>query len=175
MERIVLGSGKLYVAEYTGTIPEDAVLEVEENLLGLIQGGAKITYTPEYYKAKDDFGLVSKEILTNEEAILSSGIMTFNANTLGKLVRTGTLTEDATERTLKIGGLGNFNDSSYVLHFLHEDKVDGDIRVTIVGNNQGGLELVFAKEQETVINAEFKARPSDDMGTLIIYREEIKA
>ena len=29
MERIVLGSGKLYVDEFTGELPEDAAIEVE--------------------------------------------------------------------------------------------------------------------------------------------------
>ena len=56
---------------------------------------------------------------------------------------------------------------------MHEDATDGDIRVTIVGSNEGGLTLAFAKDKETVINAEFKARPNDTKGTLIIYREEI--
>lgn len=32
--------------------------------------------------------------------------------------------------------------------------------------------MAFAKDQETVINAEFKAQPADSNGTLIIYEEE---
>ena len=32
-EKIVLGSGKLYVTEFTNSIPEDSVLEVKENIL----------------------------------------------------------------------------------------------------------------------------------------------
>lgn len=171
--RIVLGSGKLYYATYSGTIPTDGTIEQDSNLLGLIQGGATIRYTPSYYTAKDDFGLVIKTIITDEEAVLTSGIMTFDANTLNKLISTGTVTETAGERKILIGGYGNFSDTKYVLHFVHEDEIDGDIRVTIVGSNQGALELAFRKNQETIINAEFTAAPSDDGGTLIIYREEI--
>ena len=41
-EQIILGSGDLYVTDFTGTIPEDTVIEVEENLIGRIKGGASL-------------------------------------------------------------------------------------------------------------------------------------
>lgn len=172
-EKIVLGSGKLYIMEFTGTIPDDTTLEAEDNLLGLIQGGATLEYKPAYYEAKDDLGLVSKTILTEEEVVLRSGIMTWCGKTLAKLCSTARTTEANGKRTVKIGGVGNQDGKRYVLRFLHEDPVDGDIRVTIVGNNQAGFTLAFVKDQETVIDAEFKALPMDDEGTKIIYEEEI--
>ncbi len=174
-EKIVLGSGKLYVVEFTNTIPEDTVIETDANLLGLISGGASLSYNPSFYECKDDLGLVSKKFVTEEEAILKSGIMTWNGNTLKKLLSTAKVTETPNLRTVKIGGALNYTDTKYVIHFVHKDAVDGDIRITIVGSNQGGLELAFAKDKETVINAEFKAQPHDSTGTLIIYKEEIKA
>lgn len=172
-EKIVLGSGKLYIMEFTGTIPDDLSIETEDNLLGLIQGGATLEYKPTYYEAKDDLGLVSKTILTEEEVVLRSGIMTWCGKTLAKLCSTARITEANGRRTVKIGGVGNQDGKRYVLRFLHEDPVDGDIRVTIVGNNQAGFTLAFVKDQETVIDAEFKALPMDDEGTKIIYEEEI--
>ncbi len=175
MERIVLGSGKMYVAEFTGEIPEDSVIEAEENLMGYIQGGATLSYTPTFYEAKDDLGIVSKKVITQEEAVLKSGIMTWNGDTLKKLTPTARVTEDETNRTVKIGGVGNNDGKKYVLHFVHVDKVDGDIRITIVGSNEAGFELSFAKDKETVINAEFKAQPHDKDGTLILYKETKKA
>jgi len=176
-EKIVLGSGKLYIMEFTGTIPDNATLEAEDNLLGLIQGGASLEYKPTYYEAKDDLGLVSKVILTEEEVTFKSGIMTWCGTTLAKLCSTARVTEDTLtgKRTVKIGGLNNQDGKKYVLRFVHEDKVDGDIRVTIVGNNQAGFTLAFAKDKETVIDAEFKALPMDNEGTKIIYEEEIPA
>lgn len=173
-EKIVLGSGKLYIDEFVSTIPEDDTIEVEEKLLGFIQGGATLTYTPTFYEAKDDLGLVSKKFITEEEAILKSGVMTWNGNTLAKLSSTARVTEDSEKhiRTVKIGGVKNYDGKKYVIHFVHEDKVDGDIRVTIVGSNEAGFELAFAKDKETVINAEFKAQPLDNEGTLILYKEE---
>lgn len=175
MERIVLGSGKMYVVEFTGEIPEDSVIEAEENLLGYIQGGATLSYAPTFYEAKDDLGIVSKKVITQEEAVLKSGIMTWNGDTLKKLTPTARVTEDETNRTVKIGGVGNNDGKKYVLHFVHVDKVDGDIRITIVGSNEAGFELSFAKDKETVINAEFKAQPHDKDGTLILYKETKKA
>lgn len=173
MDKIVLGSGKLYIDEFTGTLPADAEIEAEGKLLGYIQGGATLNYTPTFYEAKDDLGIVSKKIITEEEAVLKSGVMTWNGTTLKKLTPTARVTEDKASktRTVKIGGLGNNDGKKYVLHFVHEDKVDGDIRITIVGSNEAGLELTFAKDKETVINAEFKAQPHDNDGTLILFKE----
>lgn len=51
--------------------------------------------------------------------------------------------------------------------------MDGDIYVMIVGNNQAGFELSFAKDAATVVNAEFHAMPMDSEGTLIVYEEEV--
>lgn len=174
-EKIVLGSGKLYVVEYTTTIPEDATIETADNLIGYIQGGATLSYTPTFYEAKDDLGYVSKKFLTEEEAVLKSGIMTWNGKTLQKLCSTARVSDAANVRTVKIGGISNYDGKKYVIHFLHEDEADGDIRVTIVGSNDAGFEMAFAKDKETVINAEFKAQPQDSEGTLITYKEEIKA
>lgn len=174
-EKIVLGSGTLYCMEFTGAMPADAAIEVEANKLGYIQGGASLEYKPEFYEATDDLGKVTKAIITKEEALLKSGIMTWNGNTLKKLSSTARVTEDTVtgKRTVKIGGITNNDGKKYVIHFVHEDPVDGDIRVTIVGQNQAGFTLAFVKDKETVINAEFKAQPQDAEGTLILYTEEI--
>lgn len=172
-EKIVLGSGKLYVTEYTDVMPTDLLLEVDANLLGLIQGGASLTYKPSFYEAKDDLNLVVKKIITEEEATLKSGVMTWNGQTLDKLCSTATVTELEGVRTVKIGGLGNYDGKSYLIRFVHEDPVDGDIRITIRGTNEAGFEMAFAKDKETVVNAEFKALPLDKQGTLIEYKEVI--
>lgn len=174
-ERIVLGSGKFYIMEFTGTMPENTAIEIEDNLIGYIQGGASVEYKPSFYEAKDDLGLVAKEFITEEEATLKTGIMTFSGNTLKQLCSTARVIEDDKTRTVKIGGSSNHDGKKYIAHFVHTDKADGDIRVSIVGTNRAGFSLSFAKDKETVINAEFKAQPQDGEGTLIKYEEEIKA
>jgi hypothetical protein len=178
-KRIVLGSGKLHVAEFTAQsqIADAAAVKAlctDDNILGYISGGASLAYTPNFYTATDDLGYVTKTIITEEEVTLTSGIMTFNGQTLNKLSATGRVTEDKTTktRTVKIGGIGNATNQKYVIIFHHEDDQDGDIYVCIVGNNQAGFTLAFAKDKETVIDAEFRALAQDDEGTLIMYIEE---
>ena len=171
---ITLGSGKLYCVEFTGTMPEDTTIETEENLLGLIKGGATIAYTPEFVTATDDLGLVKKQKIMNEEVVLTSGLITWNGETLSKLSATGRTTSSEGVRTTKIGGLGQDNGKSYVLHFVHEDAADGDVRATIVGKNTSGFTLPFSNE-ETTVDAEFTALPNDTEGTLLILKEEIPA
>lgn len=176
-DKIVLGSGKAYISEYTAgsVIPDNATLEVDTNLLGLIQGGASLEYKPKFVTATDDLGLKSKTVVTEEAATFKSGVMTWCGKTLTKLCATARITEAAGKRSIKIGGLNNQDGKMYVLRFVHKDAIDGDIRVTIVGNNQAGFTLAFAKDKETVVDAEFTALPLDSEGTLIIYEEDIPA
>ncbi len=172
-ETITLGSGKVYIQEFNGTIPTDKDLETDANKYGYIKGGATIEYTPESYTAEDDFGQVKKTIITKEDAKFKTGLMTWNTETLKKLISTGRITTTAGKRTLKIGGMNNYNNQSYILRFVHEDKVDGNVRVTIVGRNTAGIALAFTKDAETTIDTEFTAEPLDNEGTLIIIEEEV--
>lgn len=172
-KKIPLGSGEVFIVEFTGSIPKDSEFEKDINRLGWIQGGASIEYKETKYEAKDDLGKVSKTITTEEEAVLKLGILTWNGNTLEKLTSTGRVSESGGKRTLKIGGITNQHNKKYAVRFVNRDKIDGDTRITIVGYNQAGFTLAYAKDKETVINPEFKAMPCDDEGTLIIYEEEI--
>lgn len=173
-ERIILGSGQVYLIEFTDTFPDVDTICVADNRLGYISGGATLEYKPSFYQAKDDLGYVMKEIITDEEVTLKAGILTFTGNTLAKLSTTSRVSEDAEKktRTTLIGGVGNRDGKSYAIVFHHEDKVDGDIYVCIVGTNQAGFSLSFAKDKETVVDAEFKAKPMDSDGTLIKYIEK---
>ena len=172
-EVITLGSGDLLIKEYSDAMPAYSDFNVETDLLGRIQGGATLEYSGEWYEAKDDTGKVVKTIITEEEATLKSGVCTWNGKTLTKLCSTARVTESSGIRTVKIGGVGNHDGKSYALCFHHADKTDGDVWIVIRGVNQGGFSLAFAKDKETVIDAEFKCLPQDDEGTLIQYVEEI--
>ena len=178
-KRIVLGSGTLHVVEFTGQSQITNAAAVMalctiNNILGYISGGASLQYTPTFYTATDDLGYVTKTIITEEEVLLTSGIMTFNGQTLATLSSTARVTEDPTgkTRTVRIGGIGNASNTQYAIIFHHSDDQDGDIYVCIVGNNQNGFTLAFAKDQETVIDAEFRALAQDDDGTLVMYIEQ---
>lgn len=183
VDRIVLGSGKLYISSVTAsggvyTIPADNTIEADANLLGYIQGGATLEYTPTFYTVKDDLGLVSKRFLTEESVTFKSGILTWNGNVLDKLCSTATVDETVTgKRTVTIGGIDNFDDQMYILRFVHKDEEAGEndvmSRLTVVGSNTAGFELQFVPDSETVINAEFECVPGvGTQGTLIVYTED---
>lgn len=174
VKRIILGSGNTYCMEFTGTVPEKEDICKEENLLGYISGGATIEYKPSFYTAKDDTGVCEKTILTDEEVLFKTGVLTFNGNTIAKLCSTGRVSDANGTRTVLIGGIKNSDGKKYVICFHHKDAIDGDIWVIIVGNNQSGFSLAFAKDKETVVDAEFKALSQDNDGTLIKYIEENK-
>lgn len=180
-ERIILGSGYIHVGEYTKgqEMPDPETFCTDANCFSYIQGGAELSYKPTHYEAVDDMGKVRKTIVTQEDVTLKTGLMTFNGNTLNTLCPTARVTtKEATSgktgrRVVKVGGAGNQNNKKYVIVFHHVDAADGDIWVMIVGANEAGFTLSFAKDKETVVDAEFKAYPQDEDGTLIHYEEEI--
>ena len=172
---ITLGSGKLYLQAYADAMPTVETLCVDENLLGYIKGGASLEYTQEIYEEKDDLGLVSKIITTSEEAVLKCGLITWNGETLKKLVERCDSTESAGKRTTKIGGAGNAQGGYYAICFKHEDKTDGNVWILIKGRNTAGATLTFAVDEGTLVEPEFKAMPHDDAGTLVELIEEIPA
>jgi hypothetical protein len=174
-DTITLGSGKIYLQAFASDMPTVDTLCKEENLLGYIKGGASLEYTQETYEEKDDLGIVSKLITTSEEALLKCGLLTWNGETLTKLIDRCKTTEASGKRTTKIGGAGNAQGGYYAICFHHEDKVDGDLWILIKGRNTAGATLTFASDAGTVIEPEFKAMPHDDEGTLIELIEEIPA
>lgn len=170
---ITLGSGKLYLMPFADALPTIEDLCKEENLLGCIKGGAALEYTQETYEEKDDLGIVSKIITTSEEAILKCGLITWNGETLTKLIDRCKTTTESGKRITKIGGAGNAKGGYYAICFHHEDKTDGDLWVLIKGRNTAGATLTFASQSGTVVEPTFKAMPHDTSGTLIELIEEI--
>lgn len=172
-ENVILGSGDLYIVEFTGVMPENEVIEVEDNQVGHISGGAELEYSAEYTEVEDDNGIVLKSFLTKESATLKSGVLSWNGKTLEKLVETARVTETLTMRTVKIGGKANANGKTYVISFVHTLDDGKKLRVKIVGKSTNGFTIAFAKDAETIIDAEFTALASDKEGTLITYEEEL--
>ena len=171
-DKIVLGSGELYVIEYSGESPADEVLEVADNLLGDILGGATLEYKAEFYTATSDLGVVTKTVITKEEASIKTGVITWCQNTLEKLCSTARVSNVGEVKTIKIGGLKNHKGKRYLVRFVQKDIAENTVlRVTIVGVNQNGLTLAFTQGKETQVDAVFKAEKSDTEGTLITIAE----
>lgn len=172
---ITLGSGKIYLQAFADAMPTVDTLCVDDNLLGYIKGGAALEYTQETYEEKDDLGYVSKIITTTEEALLKCGLLTWNGDTLAKLVDRCQTETSGGKRTTKIGGAGNAQGGYYAICFYHEDKVDGNLWILIKGRNTAGATLTFSADEGTVVEPEFKALPHDDAGTLVELIEEVPA
>lgn len=176
-EEYILGSGKLYIMDLPadGALPADSVIEAEANWVGQIKGGAAINYTPTFYDVVSDETIIDT-FITKEEVIMKSGIMTITQEIMARLSATGRVSTDSTSgvKTLKLGGLGNINHTKSVVHFVHEGA-NSTIRVTIVGKNIKGFGLNFLPEQESVLDAEFKALSQDTEGTLLKFTQTPKA
>ena len=174
-DTIPLGSGIPYMMEYTDTIPTPEEICVEGNRLGYVQSGASLEYTEETHVEKDDLGYVYKEITTEEEVLLKLGLLTWNGESLTKLIDRSQTDEKDGMRVTKIGGAGNAKGKYYVVCFHIPDKVDGDMWVMIVGRNSAGASITFARDAASKIEPEFRAIPHDKDGTLVLLYEKLPA
>lgn len=165
---VTLGSGDLYIMDYSGVIPEDRQIETLDNKVGSIKGGAELEYSPESYTVTGDNGMAYKAFITKEEVIFKSGILTWNLDVLSKLVMGGELTTDEGKgiATLKIGKNGTSAIKQVLLRFVHKIDADNAVKVTMIGSPSAGFTLSFNPEEETVVDAEFSAISQND-GTLV--------
>lgn len=172
-DQIPLGSGKFYMQLFADAMPTREDLFKEENRTGYIQGGASVEYTDEVHEEKDDLGYVSKLITVTEELLFKCGLITWNGETLQKIIDRCTVTTEGGYRIAKIGGAGNAQSKYYAIGFMHEDKVEGNIYCMLKGRLDGGLSFAFATDAGAKLEPTFRAMPHDDKGTLLQYIEEI--
>lgn len=178
VEEYTLGSGDLFIKEYTaGTAvtAEDVITTGER--LGEIKGGASLEYTTETKEDSSDLGRTKIVIISKEDVVLKSGVMTWNGKTLEKLCQTARVTKsvDNKKRTIKIGGLANAANKSYAVAFQYKGDGKKGLTVLIVGKNTAGFTVSFSSDNATVIDAEFKAQALDNEGTLVVIEETIPA
>ena len=174
-KEIVLGSGKLYCIPYVpGTVIGSlADYCIEDNRIGLIQGGAQISYTPTVYEVKDDMNVIYKRFITAEEATLTSGILTWNLDALNSFIGNKYFyINDEGNKVMKLGGSGAREMDEYLVVFCHEFRNKNKIYVGMAATNDAGLTLAFQPDKETVIDAEFRAISNDDGGCILIIEEE---
>lgn len=176
VEEYTLGSGDLFIKEYTaGTaVTAEDVISTGERL-GEIKGGASLEYTTETKEDSSDLGRTKIVIISKEDVVLKSGVMTWNGKTLEKLCQTARVTQsvDNKKRTIKIGGLANAANKSYAVAFQYKGDGKKGLTVLIVGKNTAGFTVSFSSDNATVIDAEFKAQALDNDGTLVVIEETI--
>ena len=174
-EEIILGSGDIFVCEFSGEIPEDAVIEADANRAGNIKGGAKLEYSTSSQTVKDDKGRVTKTIITEETVKLTTGLMTWAKMWIQALISTARVDETtkAGHRIFKIGGVSNQSKKRHLFRFVHTRDDGRKIRITVTGKNTGTISLAFDPENATTVDAEITAESLDSEGTLVIYDEEL--
>ena len=171
-EHVLLGSGDLYLVDFSGEIPEeDETIECPQNLVGGIKGGATLTYNATLYTVVDDMRRFSQTIITGEEAIFKSGLLKWSLGDLARLTLTSrSSTDEANAEIMKIGG--KTAPKKTLARFVHTMGDGKKFRLTIVGTPAAGFELALGAEAETILNAEFRAEPHDSEGTLILIMKD---
>ncbi len=179
--RIAMGSVDIYMTEFTGKtfadIPNDAALETAENLIGRTKDGATFTYNATSYTAKSDDGIAQRTEITDQTVTLSFGLITWNGNTIQKLIPTASVVVQSVEgsgkkrRRTTGKSLSNADGKVYVIRAVHKDEVKGDVRYTIIGKNLEGFSAAYKPGTETTITPTITAEP-DDNGDLFITDED---
>lgn len=174
-EEIILGSGDLYLAEFTGDIPDDSVIETDDKRAGNIKGGATLEYSQNSQTVKDDKGRVKKTITTEEDVKFKTGLITWVDTWIKALISTARVdtTTKAGHRVYKIGGLSNQSKTRYLFRFVHTRDDGRKLRVTVTGKNTGTISIAFNPENATTVDAEISANPLDKDGTLVIIDDEM--
>jgi hypothetical protein len=174
INRIAIGSVDIYMQEFTGTavsdIPADNVIETEANHIGRTKDGGEITYTTTYYSVKSDDGKAARNEMTDDGATISFGLITWNGNTIVKIVPTASASISGGKRRTLIGGKTNDNGKRYLVRAVHKDPEKGDVRYTLIGKNAAGFAAAYKPGQETTITPNITAEPFDD-GRLIVLDE----
>lgn len=175
INRIAIGSVDVYMIEFAGTsindIPADNVIETESNLIGRTKDGGELTYSTSFYNAKSDDGKAGRNEMTDDSATFSFGLITWNGDTITKIVPTATATFSGTKRRTLIGGAANKNETVYLIRAVHKDKVKGDVRYTFLGKNVNGFAAAYKPGAETTITPNITAEPFDN-GRLIVMDED---
>ena len=173
-DEIILGSGDLYIVEFSGDIPEDSAIEADANRAGNIKGGATLEYSTESQTVQDDKGRVKKTIITKETVTFKTGLMTWVKQYMQALVQTARIDETSKVGHIiyKLGGLANLNKKRYLWRFVHTRDDGRKVRITVTGKNTGTISLAFQPENETVVDSEITADTLDKDGTLVILDME---
>jgi len=174
-DEIILGSGDLYLVEYTGEIPEDTTIETDANRAGNIKGGATLEYSMESQTVQDDKGRVKKTIITQETVVFKTGLITWIKTYLQALVQTARVDETTKQghRVYKLGGLANLSKKKWLWRFVHTRDDGRKLRITVTGKNTGTISLAFQTEEATQVDAEITADTLDASGTLVILDDEL--
>lgn len=174
-DEIILGSGDLYIVEFSGAIPEDATIEADSNRAGNIKSGATLEYSADSQTVQDDKGRVKKTIITKETVTFKTGLIAWVPQYIQALIQTARIDETTKKghRLFQLGGLSNLNKKRYLWRFVHTRDDGRKLRITVTGKNTGAISMAFQPENETTVDSEITADTLDKDGTLVILDDEL--
>ncbi len=172
-EKVVLGAVDIYLADYD---PEkefdlDAMTATEESYFGNTQGGATLEYTPETYTVEDDKGRVKRTFMTKATATLKTGLLTYDAASLARVLSVGTLSTPSGKTRLTLPGGKATLTRKCVVAVYKDDGTGEIIKIGMVATNTGALSMAFAKDKETVPEITFTAEPTGGSDVLVTIEE----
>ena len=172
-EKVVLGAVDIYVGDYNpnDTFDLDAMTADETKYFGNTQGGATLEYTPEIYTVEDDKGRIKRTHMTKASATLKTGLLTYDAASLSRVLSVGTLTTPTGKTRLTLPGGKTTLKRKCVVAVYKDDETGEIIKIGMVATNTGALSMAFAKDKETVPEIVFTAEPSGGNSVLVIIEE----
>lgn len=171
-DEILLGSGELYLSFFTGTeIPEDSVIEGEDNNVGHCSGGFTVNYKPTKYEVLNQYEQVVKTFITKEEISAKTGLLTWKLKNL-EMLSTGKYEEDKTKKKRSLTFTGDGRSlKTVLLRFVHVKENGKKIRFTMIGQAGSGFAMEFANKEVTVDAEIFAIKKLD--GFLAKFEEEL--
>ena len=179
-ERSFYGSGKVYgkklenisypIFTKENILSKLAELMVPENLMGYVKNGFTYSLETESLDDQSDLGEMKVNIITKEKGKCTFALFNANAETIAKWYPTGavnTVTSGGnTVKVAEVGGLGNMDDSQFLIAFHHQDTNNGDSIAVMVGKNMKGFDAAWTPGQVTPFSCEFEAQPYTKKGRI---------
>ena len=168
MAIINVGVGDIYVVEYdNATIPEDDVIEVEDNLIPHTSGGITFNYTGNKTDITDDKGIVVDQVKQDEKLTIKIGILEDMVEMYEWLTETAEIDDTEADFTKVTIGGDVQNDKKFVLRYVHTRKSGKVVRYTALVLPADGFSEPYTKGAAKIVDCEVTATALDSKGRLL--------
>lgn len=168
MAIINVGVGDIYMVEYKElSVPEDAIIEIEANLIPHTSGGITFNYTGNKKDITDDKGVVVDQVKEDEKLTIKIGILEDMVSMYEWLTET-TEVDDSGEGFTKVTIGGDVkNDKKFLLRYVHTRKNGKKVRYTAIVLPADGFSEPYTKGSAKIVDCEVTATALDSKGRLL--------
>lgn len=155
-EEIIFGAADVYMYEFKeDALPDDAVVEVDDHLVGHTSGGASVEYKPTKYDVENSYGKIVRSFITKEEITAKTGLLSWRLDRLA-LLSTAKFSTDATKKVRTLEFRGGSYLPNVLIRFVHTKENGKKLRFTMIGQGGNGFTIPFETKESTV-DAEISA------------------